>query len=79
LLTFCRVQGEYDTLKSKYESVAASLESALAKEEKLVRAYREEVASDESRYHYLHTMIRRVQHQVWAGPVAHPPIGQHCA
>eukprot|EP00730_Choanoeca_flexa_P016138 TRINITY_DN7566_c0_g2_i2.p1 TRINITY_DN7566_c0_g2~~TRINITY_DN7566_c0_g2_i2.p1 ORF type:complete len:667 (+),score=208.80 TRINITY_DN7566_c0_g2_i2:64-2064(+) len=58
------LQPNYDEAKAEYEGLAAKLETSKSKEEKMVRAYREEVSADESRYHYLQNMIRRVQRQL---------------
>eukprot|EP00052_Salpingoeca_macrocollata_P012331 m.95536 g.95536 ORF g.95536 m.95536 type:complete len:674 (+) comp18432_c0_seq1:165-2186(+) len=48
---------EYEEKKEAYERTAAGLESNKSKLEHEVRVLREEVAAEESRYHYLNTMI----------------------
>ncbi|EDQ84692.1 uncharacterized protein MONBRDRAFT_30004 [Monosiga brevicollis MX1] len=58
-----KLQEEYDTKKADYDRVAGTLGATKAKEEKMVRAYREEINQDESRYHYLHAMIQQLQAQ----------------
>lgn len=54
---------EYEEKKANYKKVAHNLESGKAKLEQEVRAYREELQTEESRYHYLNTMtqLMRVQ------------------
>lgn len=59
-------QAEYNQHKSAYDSKLSMLELNKSKEEKEVSAYREEAAVEESRYHYLQTMMKHVTAQVSA-------------
>lgn len=58
-----KLKDEYDEKKANYDKVCANLETGKAKVETEVRAYREELMQEESRYHYLNTMtqLMRVQ------------------
>ncbi|XP_072180227.1 intraflagellar transport protein 81 homolog [Diadema setosum] len=57
------LQIEYDEKKTAYDTKAAGLESNRSKLEQEVRAYREECSQEESRYHYLHCMLKMIEMQ----------------
>ncbi|XP_071499018.1 intraflagellar transport protein 81 homolog [Diadema antillarum] len=57
------LQMEYDEKKTAYDTKAAGLESNRSKLEQEVRAYREECSQEESRYHYLHCMLKMIEMQ----------------
>ena len=54
---------EYEAKKSSYDTMAAGLESNRSKLEQEVRAYREEISAEESRYHYLKSIMEVIQVQ----------------
>jgi len=71
-------QAQHDDKKGAYDKMMAGLESNKSKLESDVRTYKEEIAQDESRYHYLHNMIRILTVQVPYPPTP-LPHGHLCA
>ncbi|XP_070538822.1 intraflagellar transport protein 81 homolog [Ptychodera flava] len=57
------IQQVYDEKKAQYDTMAAGLESNRSKLEQEVRAYREECAQEESRFHYLNCMTKIIELQ----------------
>ncbi|XP_028405978.1 intraflagellar transport protein 81 homolog isoform X1 [Dendronephthya gigantea] len=57
------VTAEYDERKAIYENLAANLESNMSKLEQEVKALRDELAHDESRYFYLNSMTKLLKIQ----------------
>ncbi|KAA0714307.1 Intraflagellar transport protein 81 -like protein [Triplophysa tibetana] len=55
---------EYEQKKAQYDNCAAGLESNRSKLEQEVRTLREEVAQEESRYHYLNCMKEITESQI---------------
>ncbi|KAG5840733.1 hypothetical protein ANANG_G00191810 [Anguilla anguilla] len=55
---------EYEEKKAQYDSCAAGLESNRSKLEQEVRALREEMAQEESRYHYINCMRQIIEMQM---------------
>lgn len=55
---------EYNEKKQKYDTVAAGFESNRAKLEQEVRAFREEIGAEESRFHYLSAMTDVIKLQL---------------
>ncbi|KAJ8285773.1 hypothetical protein GJAV_G00030780 [Gymnothorax javanicus] len=55
---------EYEEKKGQYDSCAAGLESNRSQLEQEVRALREEVAQEESRYHYISCMRQIIEMQM---------------
>lgn len=55
---------EYEQKKAQYDTCAAGLESNRSKLEQEVRTLREEVAQEESRYHYLNCMKEITESQI---------------
>jgi len=54
---------EYEERKGTYETTAAGLESNMSKLDQEVKALREEVLAEESRYHYMESMIEVLEVQ----------------
>ena len=57
------IQQEYDEKKATYDKTSAGIESNRSKLEQEVKAYREEILAEESRYHYLQCMRRMLEVQ----------------
>jgi intraflagellar transport protein 81 len=54
---------DYDSKKQVYERTSAGLESNMSKLEQEVRGFSEECRAEESRYHYLHSMMGVLERQ----------------
>ncbi len=57
-------QTEYDEKKATYDSMTAGFDSNRSKLDNEVRALREDVLSDESKWHQLQIQLRVLQAQV---------------
>eukprot|EP00056_Hartaetosiga_gracilis_P000641 m.39429 g.39429 ORF g.39429 m.39429 type:complete len:667 (-) comp10288_c0_seq1:85-2085(-) len=58
------VKGEYEEKKEQYDSQASSLHASKARLESQVKGMREEMAVEESRYHYLQHMLKHANYQL---------------
>ncbi|XP_048588151.1 intraflagellar transport protein 81 homolog isoform X2 [Nematostella vectensis] len=54
---------DYEEKKAQYENLATGLDSNLSKLDQEVRGLREEISQEESRYHYLHAMMKVLEIQ----------------